>query len=335
MFSVGTEHAAYDDAVCQAREEINRYSEAAILERSETATTWVKTEDDLMLMGVIKPAGDYDEKSPLVMPLPFGNGLSPHMVLRGMMLQKSVGEGNRPLIMLPNNRAGAFSAYHLSDVGMRHMAEDRTFAPLASRQAVALDKLVGPEAQYSIIGYSQGAAIAPLLARRLTTQTLVSADAPNTQPDRSPKQLKKDFMGQGIQPLLDMNRAILDAGIESLRVFHGVQESGRSSVRQAIGMVAAWRGARIPENKALHYAMSGDAHLHDVQTAMNENPAMHVVLARAAKSVIFAAADFEKMQAQLPAAQFALLEGYGHEAADNVTQFAQFGRTALAEELVA
>lgn len=328
VLRIGTNQAVYDDPVRAAREELQSYSRSTILERTDAAKALVKVNDEYMLLGVVKPKGDYDENHPLVMGLPFGKTLTPHMILRAMMLQRSVDDGTRPVILLPNNTS-ASHAYSLSADERRRMEEQKSFAPLADKQAAAIEAYVGPGAQFDLITYSQAAAIAPHIARRIPTGVMVSADAPNTQPGRPPKQLKKDFIGQGMQALYDLNNAVLDADIDSLRLFLGVRKNGKSNPRQIMSMVAELRTSLLHDNKTLHIAMSGDSHARDVQGAMVENPDMRAVIARAIKSLIFTEEDFQRIQTQVPNATFAVLEGYGHEAADNITQFAQFGRTAL------
>lgn len=328
----------FDLEVRKSRHDINRISESRIEDITHSSRRLVDIGGTAVAMGVIMPQQpDYDETRLLVMPAPFGNGLSPSMVLRAMLLQRSVREGASPLIVLPNNTPEEY-AYTLTPRSIApHDEHYNPLEDLGLQQARALKRYTqektGGEVAYDVVGYSQAAAVAPFIAGSLGgVRTVISADAPNTKSDRSAKQLKKDFMHTKLH---ELNRAINDSEIHSLNHFQGLSDKGKMTRRQLRGLVGAYRGSRLPSNRMLHEAMASNSHLEDLnRVAYWQVELAYMGIARATKSVIFQEADFEEYKKGITKdvdSGFYELAGYGHEAADNIAQFAQFARTALKE----
>lgn len=333
---VPTDTALSEPEMLVAHREMQGYSKTDVIELARDARHVENVGiDDPVVLGVVMPAGEMDTDHWLVMPHPFANGLSSHMLLRGMMVQRSVASGQHPLLMLPNNDfrtlAYVLEATDYERMQTKDLDGRYDFSPLADKQAKAIEQVIGSDATVDIIGYSQAAALAPWLARRLPVRTLISADAPNTQPNRNEKRLKKDFVGKGTEGLRGLNQAVRDADIPVLSELLGVRPSGGTSVRQMTGLLeAAYSSMCIPANKVLHTMMSGGAHEYDLQMAKEQHPNLSLVLSRAERSVIFTEEDYDRYIAAHPDALRILLESYGHEAADNITQFAAFARMACA-----
>lgn len=329
-----------DEIVVRNRTDINRISEARILSMTQDARSLITLGESRVALGLVESSQrgkDFNETHLSLLLAPYGNGLSPAMMLRGMMLQRSLGDGTSPLLILPNNT--------VSERAYTFASEDDDFSPLSflgEQQARAVQQFVKSKTKkdvtYDLIGYSQGAAVMPHVAQYLGgVRSMVSGDAPNTQADRTPKQLKKDFMKTSLG---DLNGAILDSRILALNHFQGVRENGRTTSRQLLSLLNALRSSRLLENRLLHTAMAGDTHAADIAKALQvQSGIATVAIARAEESAIFTATDFARYQDDLGGSNGVLphgtmrwyeLAGYGHEAADNITLFAQFGRTALA-----
>lgn len=333
VYRIGNQLRGFDEPVRTAREALQAYSDRRIAEITESSRKSVEIYGDQeVTVGVLTPH-DADESHWLVMPHPFANGLTPHMVLRGMAVQRSIGNGKHPILLLPNNDSKTH-AYSLSNEDRQRMmgsGDNLDPTPLTDKLVAAIASVTGSEATpLSVLAYSQAAVLAPHLAPHLNVENMLVAEAPNSNQLRDEKELKKDFVGKGLENLRALNRAVLDAKLVSLADFLNVQKNGRVSLKQLIGLSSTLRASLLPENKILQKLMAGGSHDTDLISMMKSNPDIALTVARAEHSKIFKENFFSYYIQKL--AQFnvtsAVLEGYGHEAADNIVQFAQLGRLA-------
>lgn len=323
----------FDPEVLDAREWINKKSDARIAEITEETYRIESVLDDKRVgLGVYIPE-DADTSRWLLMLNPFANGHQPNMVLRGLMLQRSVGEGTHPIIWLPNNTRKSFAYELTAEERQRITASNMCrsnfdLTSLVDMQAAAIEATAG-DAKLLIAGYSQGATLAPQLAQKTNAEVVLVAEAPNTNIWRNEAHLEKEFKGKGFTNLRAMNRAVLDSEVPALAEAMQIAKDGRISVKQLLGIGSFALDTLLPVNKMLHTVMAQDGHRRDLLNLITTNPDSKLVLVRA-EDGIFKAEDFERYKTTLgDSALYVQLEGYGHEAADNITLFGQLGRQVL------
>jgi hypothetical protein len=235
------------------------------------------------------------------------------------------------LIIFPNN------TFSTADVQLSEpkqpMVEKGDFSPLAERQFRTLDKL--GITRWSRYGYSQDAAVGACALALNAKHGYFDigpselAEAPNTM-TRSFKQIRKDFMADGIGPL---NKAVNDSAVPALSKAQHAR-GGLDAVPQLIGFARYGMGTIRRENKAIQTGFTKPHFWFDISQALAHDEDLKIHVTQAANSKIMPA---DKMQnaAQLKEQIFPgrfdylTIEGYGHELGDNIVAFALLGKLAL------
>lgn len=270
------------------------------------------------IMAAVYRPEEYDPTHAVFSLNPFGDGHQPHMDIRNRAAQR-IAAPNSQVVSFPNNTASQ-TYYKLTPKQLFTVATgDAT--PLAESIHHAAEEM-GLET-LDLITYSQGTLLGVALLKVAQERGVLKINnmligEPTNVIDRTEKQLKKAFLGSGLFPLI---RAVNDSGIPAL-VEAQAMRVPRDIVRFTESMRALRKGLKIPENRVLQSAMTHDdmaQMLTDI--ANNDGGRLHtrITLARAEKSEITPNSESYDYIARNIARQSVVIDGYGHEAAYNVT----------------
>jgi hypothetical protein len=313
----------FPEVVQEAAEDVKRFTVSQLEDMIDDITTDVPVHSERRLrLGVLNPTEDSDREQWLVMPLPHANTLRPHMLLRAMVLQRVVGNGEYPVAILPNNGVD-YNAYSLNRQE-RGVVATGNLTPVVDQQRFALEDVMSGPKKVKGFGYSLGAMTIAQLAPKLHTVALVSAEAPNAEPDRNSAQLRSDFMAGG-----NFVHAIADANLPNLTESMHAGDSLKDKAGQLSGLISYALGTQTPINRALHKGMAQNRHVTDLDRLIRERPEVDLTIARAEKSKILKQEDLERLLEVFPEAKGAVLMGYGHEAGDNILQLGSLADLAF------
>jgi hypothetical protein len=255
--------------------------------------------------------------------LPFGNGYALHTYIRALQIHKSFDDDSRTIIF-PNATPGN-KPYTLS-------AEEQAKVATGNLDVVAEKFLRASEAlgakTLELIGFSQGASVGGAAIKRAAENgsvgiTVAHLGEPANVLDRTPKQLQKAFQKTGLGALI---KAVNDAGIPALSEYQHTR-GGIDTARLLGGLVGVLQGSKIPENKAMHQAMSHNTFVGDVSEALMLDPNLKIVLLGAELSTIYPKSVSQQISAELERmfpgrVESIEIEGRNHAAADNTTEYA-------------
>lgn len=263
---------------------------------------------------VMRPK-DFEPKEAVFLPYPFGNGHAPHMHIRAAVMQEVLGN-DKQVVCFPNNTTRQKYYSLTTEQADRIASGDAT--PIAAGM-LAVARELGIE-YVDIINYSQPNLISPALVKlaardgRVQVDHVLFAEMANGV-QRTEKQLERAVRGTGLFKLI---RAVRDSAIPALteaQNMRGIRDYGRL----ARGFLGAAKGAKLYENAVLHQGMARDSFFGDLEEMRSVSPRTLVTLMRAEYSKIVPASDMFTSAATRLSDQFFVVEGYGHEAADNVT----------------
>ncbi len=262
----------------------------------------------------------------VVLPLPWGNGYSPSMYIRARAVQAFLPEATR-LVMFPNNVRGE-EYYSFDD----HKQSDGV--ELLGHHILTACRVMGIE-EVAIAGYSQGASVGASIMKEadrygVDVKTAFLGDPPDTV-DRTPKELKKAFMGSGLGKL---NQAINESGISALSQAQ-LSRGGLDTPRQLLRFAGVGLNSRIPENRRLHESMANDRFVGNIVEALDgsfgDEPEKALVVARMALSKVCTVDLKTTMIDAGLVSRLQSVDYYGHEGGDNVVDFALRFRDAVAD----
>lgn len=169
------------------------------------------SDTERILMSRLSPAAEADG-SVIGLSFPFQQGLNRTMLLRAAFMQQSIAP-NSEVLLFPNVHTGKDSTFSLSGGDKARLAEG-SLAPVAEKLARAIEVLgVG---SIALTGYSQGARMSLDIAGANPNFeiTHLNMDEAPSAPERSAKQLQKDFLRSGT---LDLQRkSMSEAGYGTL-----------------------------------------------------------------------------------------------------------------------
>lgn len=282
---------------------------------------------------VVYRPDEFDSKHAVFVLNPFGNGHEPHMDIRHRLMQ-AVATPHAQVVAFPNNTAQK-RYYSLTQQDLAIVAEgDAT--PLAESIHATAEEM-GLESIY-LITYSQGTFVGTALLRLAQQRGVIQIDKaliaePTNVIDRTPAELKRAFMKTGLSPLI---RAVRDSGIPALTEAQAMR-GPRDWLRLGRGLLGVHSGSKIPENNALHAGMThrnitrimGEILAKDFAIDGSHSLRTAITVARAEKSKVTPANSIYKILTAY-ARDSVEIEGYGHEAADNVSGvFALLSKMAL------
>jgi hypothetical protein len=272
---------------------------------------------------------DYDPKHAIFSLNPYGNGHQPHMDIRNRVMQ-AVAAPSTQVVTFPNNTP--FARYY--------SLNSKALAAVSSGDATPIAESIHNTAEeigvetLDLITYSQGAFVGTALLKLAQERGVIQINNaliadPTNVIDRSPSTLRKAFIGTG---LLNLIGAVKDSGLPALEEAQAMR-GPRDGTRLARNMLAAQKGSKIPENVALHAGMTHD-NIYEIlgQLEANDGGFLHtrITMARAEKSKVTPFSDSYSNAAYFVARNRLEIDGYGHEAADNVTGvFALLAKIAL------
>lgn len=273
--------------------------------------------------------GRLDNDSPLLaIAMPFANGWTPGKYILAEMTRRIAAPDHR-VIAFPSPRAG-----QLDNIILRGLKADQVASgildPLAELQArVLLDYSVG---EVAFVGYSQGAMTMTYAAEytksKLDSVQVVSVEDPGLVEGRTEKELQKAFAGDGIDGLKDLFAAVRDSGIPALQEAQGVGSSNIPKWPMIKDFVGLGVSQSSRANRALKSAMTKGTSARALERLQLSGA--DITIARALESKILTAEAFAAIQQKLgETARYISIEGYGHEAADNVTAFSLIVKQAL------
>lgn len=261
---------------------------------------------------------DFDPAHAVIVPYPFGLGQHDFMHVRDLVTLQAVG-GNKQLVCFPNNDYGQ-EFYWPNDKQLQTLAKGDA-SPIAASMLDAVEAL-GVET-VDILGYSQAALAATDIMKEAQKRGSVQVEKvlladPTNVIDRSDSRLRKDFMATGMMPL---RKAVKDADIPALVEAQAMRpQDFRRLGRKFFNVLIS---SKLPANKAWHSGMTHDNLGNNLVTMELLNPRVWVdtelTMARAENSRITPEHSSYKGIAHGIARRNLQLEGYGHEAADNVT----------------
>lgn len=283
-----------------------------------------------------------DESNPaeaIVMPLPFGNGYAPAMHIRALAMQGLLNEPKRVLMFPNNDHKNAWYEMPNEHTLAQYITHENNPLTMSTRELLsetiirAVDRLgVG---QVDIVGYSQGATIgATVLARsanHLDTTSAMLGEPANVE-SRTPKQLQKDFQGDGFKALNALNQAINDSAIPALTEAQHSSSGLITLIRQLSTLAKFGISSKLATNKQLHNAMTGEDFVDDLVRAEsigNLPDSRHMLIARMATSLICTPNLDERLNESGLSEHLEVIEGYGHEGGDNVILHALMARSAI------
>lgn len=321
-----------DDAFYQAHEELSRVTPADIRQSMPKVQ---HIGDPATHAGYVDllPQDVDDPRKAVVMPLPFANDWGPNMALRTRFVQQVL--PHRRVIVFPNNSMYDPNVYALN-TKERYTVASGNFEPLATRQLQTLEGLGVERIQY--FGYSQGASVGAVAARLAAQRGVLGlgnsgfVEAPNVM-QRGPKQLRKDFM----VPLGRFNQAINDSAIPALSEILYARE-GWDRARQLRMFLGFARGARLPDNRALHRGFGHETFAGDIAGVLRKAAQIRLLVGQAENSRIMpvdAAGTKKVYELQRSEANgrnrldVVTIPEYGHEAGDNIALHALLARAAL------
>lgn len=262
---------------------------------------------------------------------PFGNGHQPHMDIRNRAAHR-IAAPNAQFVSFPSNTASQ-RYYQLAPKQLATVAEGDA-SPIAESIHNTAEEL-GLET-LDLLTYSQGTFVGVALLKLAQKRGVIQINNmligdPTNVVDRTEKQLKKAFLGSGLFPLIG---AVKDSGIPALEEAQAMC-GPRDAIRLAKSLLAAQKASKVPENSALHSGMTHD-NMNRILTDLEANDGgyLHtrVTMARAEKSKITPYTESYMNAASFVARQRLEIDGYGHEAADNVTGvWALLSKLALQE----
>jgi len=279
----------------------------------------------------LKPRGDYDDHSAVVLGLPFGNGWAPHVWLRAKLLQDSL-EVPARMIIFPNNTL-TNKAYYLNYDEMKQVAESGNFRPLIEQQFRTLDTL--NINRFHRVGYSQDAAVGASALSIAANHGYFGLkpsglfEWPNGT-TRTAKQLNKQFTSDGIKPLKKaVNESAIPALSEAQRSRGGIDNLIQLGKLASFGLGIYLR----PENRAIRSGFGNTNFVVDVWEAIDGDKELKVLLAVAENSKI----TTEESKTSVKALQefypkritFQEIKGYGHEMGDNLAIHTILGKMAV------
>lgn len=271
---------------------------------------------------------EHDPTRAIVDFFPFANGLSPHMILRCVLLQRSLGEPVK-LIAFPNNTLRTqhygFTRPQFSDL------RSGSFDPTTEGPARVFDTQ-GIE-RVDAYGYSQGGSVTANLLKRakqsgtFMVQSVVIFDPPNIV-QRTGKELFDDFSAPGMKPF---RQAARDAAIPVLQEVYGTEDN---ALKQLASMVVFGLGAILSkENRALARAMTGgvrhNVFMDDAIRQGQEVDKDHSVFAYGKTGRIVTARALELLEAELAERFNVFALPGGHELADNIVVDALLAKAAI------
>jgi pimeloyl-ACP methyl ester carboxylesterase len=264
-------------------------------------------------------------KKAVVLPLPFGNPYSPAMHIRAKAVQDLLPEDTRVLVFPNNTRKEA--NYSFEFLEQHDAVETLGHLILKTCARLKLEEIV-------VSGYSQGASVGASILRDapnydINVATAILGDPADVE-QRTPKQLRKAFMGTSLS---DLNGAINDSAIPALSEAQ-LSRGGFDSVRQLMRFAGVYFDSRIAENVALHESMTSDRFVPNIADAVSANKGtldaknLHVVRMGLSK-IATAALDEQMSEDPALAGRLTVVEGYGHEGGDNVFDWAIRMRDAV------
>jgi pimeloyl-ACP methyl ester carboxylesterase len=322
----------WDDKIAEAHGRLATMSLDTFLEQMPHA--WRLPEDGTVSFVNMSPEEDHDPHSAIVVPFPFGAGWSPHMAMRMQMVQESLPEPRR-LVVLPNNSLEK-RAYNFSTAERAKIGGSGDFSPLVERQMRTLGKLGIEHVQ--ILGYSQGAAVGATTLRVMAKNGDFALGAsglmdPPNATKRSRYELMHDFVGDGIKPFC---AAVNGAAIPMLTEVQRSRVCASNLARQAwrSGAYTAMNAHLLPQNRALKDGFRHAQFIPDVEAALREAPELRLHVIRAGNSRIMpseAVEDLEKLGNYDGRLTTLTVDGFGHEMAANLVVHTLLARMALTD----
>lgn len=200
-----------DDQFNEVQERWQNASFEDVLPDAPTLFPVAISDSERILMSRLSPVEEADG-SVIGLSFPFQQGLNKTMLLRAAFMQQAVAP-NSEVLLFPNVHTGVNRTFSLSDSDKARLSEG-TLAPVAEKIAKAIEILgVG---SIALTGYSQGARMSLDVVNSSPDfeVTHLNMDEMPSAPERSAKQLQKDFMRSGT---LDFQRkSMSEAGFGTL-----------------------------------------------------------------------------------------------------------------------
>jgi pimeloyl-ACP methyl ester carboxylesterase len=270
-----------------------------------------------------------DTNSPIgAVAMPFTNDWTPGNYILAEMTRR---------IAMPNHRAIVFPSPRVGqsdNIILRGLKADRVSSgdldPLSELQAHVLREYSVGEVAY--VGYSQGAmtmtALADYYSREIDTTRVVSVEDPALVEGRTTKELQKAFAGDGLASMTNLFDAVRDSGIPALQKAQGVGGNNIPRLPMILDIAGLALSQSTPTNKVLKSAMTKGSSVRALERLKLSKADIAVV--RAAESKVLTEEAFLAIQQKLgEAARYITIDGYGHEAADNITAFSLVVKKAL------
>ncbi len=322
-YADGYYHEIVDELAATSLEEfVNTMPDAQVFSRYNHAPA--------IKAAIYRPDG-YDPTHAVFSLNPFGNGHQPHMDIRNRAAHR-IAAPNAQFVSFPNNTANQ-KYYELTPEQLDTVASGDS-TPLAESIHNTAEEL--GITTLDLITYSQGTLVGVALLKVAQKRGIIQINnmligEPTNVIDRTEKQLKKAAMSVGLFPPI---RAVNDSGIPAL-VEAQAMRVPRDIVRFTKSMLAVQKGSKVLENMALQRAMTHDnmaQMLTDLTANDGGNLKTRITAARAEKSKITPNSESYAYIARNIARQSLEIDGYGHEAADNVTgTWALLAKLALQE----
>jgi len=255
-----------------------------------------------------------DERTAVIVPIPFATGWRPHMAARVDLLNAALGGSNR-MIALPNSAHGAPATQYSRKERAAFAQGDYTFL---SEKVLRMLEREGIE-NVSVAGYSQGSVVGASIAKAVAVSGVqkLEAAALSEMPtivQRSAARLAIDFVRTGMSGYV----TAMD-GTEIPLLCQSVTPAGRVVAAREFGQYL--RTVFLPENVAigrgLRFATFGSVVL---QAAQNNDAQFGFM--RAERSTVTPNEPFQGLVRNLEdhllgRVQSVEIPGYGHEFGDH------------------
>lgn len=326
------EFAAYhDDHMRAAHERVAALSIDDMHAYLQDHPVKLPIDDDTAGFVDLRPKDDHDEKSALVVPLPYANDWGVNMATRTRLLQESLPEAMR-VVVFPNNVVGERRLYTMSRENRDELRRKGSFEWLAKKQMRSLEDAGVERVHY--FGYSQGASVGAAALRAGTRDGAWDIgnsglfEAPNSV-ERTAWQLRRDFMSAP-----NFNNAVNESAIPLLSEEQR-SRGGLDVPLQALRFGRFGASALLGVNRSIQAAFGQARFIDDIEIAshrMSESGESMLTVGAGVKSRIMPAAALEKLdefRGSAPALRVMRVDGYGHELGDNIVAHALLARAAL------
>jgi hypothetical protein len=324
--------------VIEVRDKLNTYSLTRLEEMADASTQQMRLHERLRYAKfrlIMPDGGDADTSRILVMNHPHQQRLDMPMYLRGLITQRSFKDGQHPLIQIPQRTLGIKNnGLDMTPRDNKNIKHNGCFLPLAALTARIFEEtervLNGRESTQAVLAeYSLAASIGALLVNRIPTDHALLAEPPNMTARANPGSLSavKDLMGDfTASSEAKLNKAVTDSGFLPYIESQGVGANGESGLRRKMGLVRFGAAAvLLSQSRAIERGMTYDTFTDDVAYAAAARPETTFAVARAADSALVTVPDFSELEGRIYWQENTGLyeiQGYGHEAGDNVTLLA-------------